>query len=78
MAFHLGSLGFLTSFRFQDFREKVTGVLEGTISGFEAINSSCGKRSWEILNMQKVDQCNMQIELIFSFAILLWTIQMGS
>ena len=29
MAFHLGSLGFLTSFRFQDFREKVTNILEG-------------------------------------------------
>lgn len=29
MAFHLGSLGFLTSFRFQDFRERVTGILEG-------------------------------------------------
>ncbi|XP_078372245.1 NAD kinase-like isoform X2 [Oculina patagonica] len=29
MAFHLGSLGFLTSFRFTDFREKVTNILEG-------------------------------------------------
>ena len=29
MAFHLGSLGFLTSFRFQDFREKVANILEG-------------------------------------------------
>ena len=29
MAFHLGSLGFLTSFRFRDFREKITGILEG-------------------------------------------------
>lgn len=29
MAFHLGSLGFLTSFRFQDFRKKITDILEG-------------------------------------------------
>ena len=29
MAFHLGSLGFLTSFRFQDFRDKITKILEG-------------------------------------------------
>ncbi|KAJ7371693.1 hypothetical protein OS493_023724 [Desmophyllum pertusum] len=29
MAFHLGSLGFLTSFRFQEFREKVANILEG-------------------------------------------------
>ena len=29
MAFHLGSLGFLTSFRFRDFREKITDVLTG-------------------------------------------------
>jgi len=29
MAFHLGSLGFLTAFRFQDFRTKITTILEG-------------------------------------------------
>ena len=29
MAFHLGSLGFLTSFRFRDFRDKITDVLTG-------------------------------------------------
>lgn len=29
MAFHLGSLGFLTSFRFQDFRDEITEILEG-------------------------------------------------
>ncbi|XP_068699563.1 NAD kinase-like isoform X1 [Montipora foliosa] len=29
MAFHLGSLGFLTAFRFQDFRERITTILEG-------------------------------------------------
>merc|ERR1712212_549617 len=29
MAFHLGSLGFLTPFKFEDFRTQVTHVLEG-------------------------------------------------
>lgn len=29
MAFHLGSLGFLTPFEFNNFREQVTNVLEG-------------------------------------------------
>jgi len=29
MAFHLGSLGFLTPFLFDNFQEKVTNVLEG-------------------------------------------------
>lgn len=29
MAFHLGSLGFLTPFEFDNFREQVTNVLEG-------------------------------------------------
>jgi len=29
MAFHLGSLGFLTPFKFEDFRQQVTHVLEG-------------------------------------------------
>lgn len=29
MAFHLGSLGFLTPFQFENFQEQVTNVLEG-------------------------------------------------
>jgi NAD+ kinase len=29
MAFHLGSLGFLTPFEFENFQEQVTNVLEG-------------------------------------------------
>lgn len=29
MAFHLGSLGFLTPFLFDNFQEQVTNVLEG-------------------------------------------------
>lgn len=29
MAFHLGSLGFLTPFQFQNFQEQVNNVLEG-------------------------------------------------
>lgn len=29
MAFHLGSLGFLTPFKFENFQEQVTNVLEG-------------------------------------------------
>jgi NAD+ kinase len=29
MAFHLGSLGFLTPFEFDNFEEQVTNVLEG-------------------------------------------------
>lgn len=29
MAFHLGSLGFLTPFQFDNFEEQVTNVLEG-------------------------------------------------
>lgn len=29
MAFHLGSLGFLTPFRFDNFQEQVNNVLEG-------------------------------------------------
>lgn len=29
MAFHLGSLGFLTPFQFQNFQDQVTNVLEG-------------------------------------------------
>lgn len=29
MAFHLGSLGFLTPFQFDNFQEQVTNVLEG-------------------------------------------------
>jgi NAD kinase len=31
MAFHLGSLGFLTPFEFDNFQEQVTNVLEGNI-----------------------------------------------
>lgn len=30
MAFHLGSLGFLTPFEFDNFQEQVTNVLEGS------------------------------------------------
>lgn len=30
MAFHLGSLGFLTPFQFKDFESQITEVLEGT------------------------------------------------
>lgn len=29
MAFHLGSLGFLTPFKFDNFQDQVTNVLEG-------------------------------------------------
>jgi NAD+ kinase len=36
MAFHLGSLGFLTPFEFHNFEEQVTNVLEGTFYNFEA------------------------------------------
>ena len=32
MAFHLGSLGFLTPFEFDNFQEQVTNVLEGKFS----------------------------------------------
>lgn len=31
MAFHLGSLGFLTPFQFDNFEEQVTNVLEGEL-----------------------------------------------
>lgn len=31
MAFHLGSLGFLTPFQFDNFQDQVTNVLEGTL-----------------------------------------------
>jgi NAD kinase len=31
MAFHLGSLGFLTPFEFDNFQEQVTNVLEGNV-----------------------------------------------
>ncbi len=34
MAFHLGSLGFLTPFKFENFQEQVTNVLEGTSGHF--------------------------------------------
>lgn len=32
MAFHLGSLGFLTPFKFANFQEQVTAVLEGRLT----------------------------------------------
>lgn len=32
MAFHLGSLGFLTPFNFDNFEEHVTEVLEGMVT----------------------------------------------
>ena len=32
MAFHLGSLGFLTPFEFDNFQEQVTNVLEGMLA----------------------------------------------
>lgn len=32
MAFHLGSLGFLTPFQFDNFQEQVTNVLEGNVA----------------------------------------------
>jgi len=32
MAFHLGSLGFLTPFEFDNFEEQVTNVLEGKLA----------------------------------------------
>jgi NAD+ kinase len=32
MAFHLGSLGFLTPFEFEDFQRQVTQVLEGKLT----------------------------------------------
>ena len=31
MAFHLGSLGFLTPFEFNNYQEQVTNVLEGEV-----------------------------------------------
>ena len=31
MAFHQGSLGFLTPFRFENFQEQITQVLEGML-----------------------------------------------
>jgi len=34
MAFHLGSLGFLSPFEFLDYREKVDDVLQGLLSLF--------------------------------------------
>lgn len=32
MAFHLGSLGFLTPFEFNNYQEQVTNVLEGEVT----------------------------------------------
>lgn len=33
MAFHLGSLGFLTPFNFENFQSQVTQVIEGKLKG---------------------------------------------
>lgn len=30
MAFHMGSLGFLTPFEFEDFQQQITNVLKGS------------------------------------------------
>lgn len=38
MAFHLGSLGFLTPFRFDNFQEQVNNVLEGESEKFRLFN----------------------------------------
>lgn len=40
MAFHLGSLGFLTPFEFDNFEEQVTNVLEGKRKHFPNQNKS--------------------------------------
>lgn len=40
MAFHLGSLGFLTPFQFDNFQEQVTNVLEGEQEMRECVNYS--------------------------------------
>ena len=37
MAFHLGSLGFLTPFEFQNFEQQVTHVLEGNFFIFQKV-----------------------------------------
>jgi NAD kinase len=41
MAFHLGSLGFLTPFEFDNFQEQVTNVLEGNVLFYS--RSFCGR-----------------------------------
>ena len=41
MAFHLGSLGFLTPFEFDNFQEQVTNVLEGEVNFFQLIWRVC-------------------------------------
>lgn len=47
MAFHLGSLGFLTPFEFDNFEEQVNNVLEGKISRYLVIVSSKGSRHFK-------------------------------
>ena len=39
MAFHLGSLGFLTPFEFDNFEEQVTNVLEGEFLFFACLRN---------------------------------------
>ncbi|XP_017875500.1 NAD kinase-like isoform X3 [Ceratina calcarata] len=65
MAFHLGSLGFLTPFEFDNFREQVTNVLEGNAaltlrSRLECIIKRKGEESKEakllVLNEVVVDR----------------------
>lgn len=41
MAFHLGSLGFLTPFEFDNFQEQVTNVLEGNVLCYSKWQQFC-------------------------------------
>lgn len=40
MAFHLGSLGFLTPFKFDTYQTQVTQIIEGTCAGTRGITTS--------------------------------------
>lgn len=59
MAFHLGSLGFLTPFRFDNFQEQVNNVLEGNAAltlrsrykKFKTINLLCCSSGYELIEI---------------------------
>ncbi|XP_067627510.1 NAD kinase isoform X2 [Eurosta solidaginis] len=70
MAFHLGSLGFLTPFQFDNFQEQVTNVLEGHAALTLRSRLRCviyrksdrRKESESMLNNQIKNPCNHQMD----------------
>ncbi|KAK3714902.1 hypothetical protein QZH41_010901 [Actinostola sp. cb2023] len=64
MAFHLGSLGFLTSFRFENFREDITRVLDGHAALTLRSRLKCDISKQKDKSTATVQQCMVLNEVV--------------